>query len=225
MAVATSRRWRALQESVEARRDRRFTRDGNPNLERGLRAHVARPAWMTRSPAFEEARKGAIEISSRRSKTQRSPELRVHPYVQRASTTRSLAGSLQALSRAKIEAPRSISLAHSCIARCRLARREEGAEAEARLGVEHAPTSVIRMYAYAVLADTTARRATAPRRASRRTNRSRSCEHWHARGRRHLLLHRARGGLGHGRRSGRRHRSHRGSEGAMGQASRVLENR
>jgi len=64
-----------------------------------------------------------------------------------------LAGSREALSRAKVEAPRSIALAHLCIARCMLARGEEGAESEARFGVDHAPTSVVRMYSYAVLAD------------------------------------------------------------------------
>jgi hypothetical protein len=40
-----------------------------------------------------------------------------------------------------------------CIARCMLACGDEGAEAEARFGVDHAPTSVVRMYSYAVLAD------------------------------------------------------------------------
>ncbi len=65
-----------------------------------------------------------------------------------------LAGSREALKRAEIEAPRSMSLAHLCIARALLARGElDEAESAARSGVERAPTAVVRMYGEGVLVD------------------------------------------------------------------------
>ena len=65
-----------------------------------------------------------------------------------------LAGSREVLSRAAIEAPRSQSLAHVCIARSLLAKGAVAeAETEARAAVEQAPTAVVRMYALAALTD------------------------------------------------------------------------
>jgi tetratricopeptide (TPR) repeat protein len=65
-----------------------------------------------------------------------------------------LEGSRTVLARAKIEAPRSMSLAHACSARAllKLGRLEE-AESEARAAVAGAPTGVVRVYVTAVLAD------------------------------------------------------------------------
>jgi tetratricopeptide (TPR) repeat protein len=62
--------------------------------------------------------------------------------------------SREVLARAKIEAPRSMALAHACCARALLALgRAEEAEPEARTAVDRAPTAVVRIYAQAVLAD------------------------------------------------------------------------
>ena len=63
-------------------------------------------------------------------------------------------GSREVLLRAEIEAPRSMSLAHLCIARSLVVPDHvDEAESEARLGIRHAPTAVVRMYAHGVLAD------------------------------------------------------------------------
>ncbi len=65
-----------------------------------------------------------------------------------------LAGSREVLARAEVEAPRSIALAHLCIARALVRQgRAKDAEADARAAVERAPTPVVRMYSRAVLAD------------------------------------------------------------------------
>jgi len=65
-----------------------------------------------------------------------------------------LEGSREVLRRAEVEAPRSMALAQLCIARVLLARGELGeAERHARLGIDDAPTDVVRLYAHAVLAD------------------------------------------------------------------------
>jgi ATP/maltotriose-dependent transcriptional regulator MalT len=103
--------------------------------------------------AFEEARKGTVQMKLA---TLELNAIQNTAFIHscRGDYDAALAGSREALSRAKIEAPRSIALAHLCIARCLLARGEGGAETEARFGVDHAPTFVVRMYAYAVLADT-----------------------------------------------------------------------
>jgi tetratricopeptide (TPR) repeat protein len=102
---------------------------------------------------FEEARKGAVQMKLA---TLELNAIQNSAFIHLClgDYDKALAGSREALSRAKVEAPRSIALAHLCIARCLLACGADGAEPEARFGVDHAPTSVVRMYAYAVLADT-----------------------------------------------------------------------
>jgi len=63
-------------------------------------------------------------------------------------------GSREALAKAQIEAPRSMSLAHATIARALLGLgRAAEAEADAREAATAAPTPVVKMYATAVLAD------------------------------------------------------------------------
>ena len=104
--------------------------------------------------AFEQARAGAFELKLATLELN-AIQNTAFIHLCQGNYDKALAGSREALSRAKIEAPRSIALAHLCIARCLLVRGEHAAaEVEARFGVEHSPTSVVRMYSYAVFADT-----------------------------------------------------------------------
>jgi ATP/maltotriose-dependent transcriptional regulator MalT len=65
-----------------------------------------------------------------------------------------ISGSRDVLLRAEVEAPRLMTLAHLCLARALVRQGKlEDAEREARLGVERPPSAVVRMYAFAVLAD------------------------------------------------------------------------
>jgi eukaryotic-like serine/threonine-protein kinase len=62
-------------------------------------------------------------------------------------------GSRAVLARSAVEAPRLVALAHLCIARAMIGGDVAEAGREARLGIETAPTDVVRMYAHAILAE------------------------------------------------------------------------
>jgi len=141
-----------LQESVEARRELGDLREMVIQISNVGFALMFLGRMEDALAAFEEARIGAIKMklaTLELNATQNSAFI----HMCQGLYEKALAGSREGLARGKVEAPRSIALAHLCIARCLLARGEDGAVEEARFGVDHAPTSVVRMYSYAVLAD------------------------------------------------------------------------
>jgi tetratricopeptide (TPR) repeat protein len=118
--------------------------------------------------SYEEARQVAIDLKLSTLELNAIQNL-AFVNLCRGDVDAALAGSREVLKRAKIEAPRSMALAHTCIARALLARgAAEEAEADAREGVALAPTNVIKLYAHAALADVLlgARKITEARAAS-----------------------------------------------------------